>query len=65
MEYVKGCTRCQKCSDIRNAPPEALWSLSSPWPFIWWGIDIQGPFPQTLRQVTYLVVAVDYFTKWL
>jgi transposase InsO family protein len=30
-----------------------------------WGIDILGPFPQATGQRRWLVVAVDYFTKWI
>ncbi|GAU38515.1 hypothetical protein TSUD_396320 [Trifolium subterraneum] len=42
-----------------------LKTLISPWPFAWWGMDILGPFPTAARQVKYLIVAVDYFTKWI
>jgi len=44
-------------------PPKALKNQSSPLPFIWWGIDILGPFPKAAGQVKFLVVAIDYFTK--
>lgn len=27
-------------------------------------VDILGPFPRTLRGNRYVVVALDYFTKW-
>ena len=30
-----------------------------------WGIDILGPFPLAIRQMKYLVVAIEYFTKWI
>ncbi|GAU39244.1 hypothetical protein TSUD_396900 [Trifolium subterraneum] len=40
-------------------------TLISPWPFAWWGMDILGPFLTAARQVKYLIVAVDYFTKWI
>ncbi|GAU40531.1 hypothetical protein TSUD_366960 [Trifolium subterraneum] len=30
-----------------------------------WGMDILGPLPTAARQVKYLIVAVDYFTKWI
>ena len=30
-----------------------------------WGIDILGPFSQSLRQKKFLIVACDYFTKWI
>jgi transposase InsO family protein len=30
-----------------------------------WGVDILGPFSATQSQVKFLLVAVDYFTKWV
>ncbi|XP_072054864.1 uncharacterized protein [Arachis hypogaea] len=29
------------------------------------GLDLLGPFPQAPGQVKYLIVGVDYFTKWI
>ncbi|GJW50720.1 reverse transcriptase domain-containing protein [Tanacetum coccineum] len=29
-----------------------------------WGIDIVGPFPEAPGRVKFLIVAIDYFTKW-
>ena len=40
-------------------------SMSSPWPFYQWGIDLVGPFPEAPGRVKFLVVAIDYFTKWV
>ena len=40
-------------------------SISSPWPFVQWGIDIMGPFPLGKKQLRFLIVAIDYFTKWV
>ena len=39
--------------------------ISSPWPFARWRIDIMGPFPLRKKQLKFLVVAIDYFTKWV
>ncbi|XP_042409876.1 uncharacterized protein LOC121999237 [Zingiber officinale] len=33
-------------------------------PFDQWGIDIVGPFPMATGQRKFLLVAVDYFSKW-
>jgi len=30
-----------------------------------WGTDIIGPFPPTSRYKKYILVIVDYFTKWI
>ena len=40
-------------------------AIYSPWPFHTWGIDILGPFPLAIRQMKYLIVAIEYFTKWI
>ena len=37
--------------------------ISSQWPFAQWGIDIMGPFPLGKKQLRFLIVAIDYFTK--
>ena len=37
--------------------------ISSQWPFAQWGIDIMGPFPLGKKQLKFLIVAIDYFTK--
>ena len=29
-----------------------------------WGIDIVGPLPQTEDGYRYIVVAIDYFSRW-
>ncbi|RDY13326.1 Gypsy retrotransposon integrase-like protein 1, partial [Mucuna pruriens] len=65
MKYVKKCDKCQRFAEGHKAPPERLHSVTSPWPFYKWGVDILGPFPMALGQVKFLIVAVDYFTKWV
>jgi hypothetical protein len=47
------------------ALPAELTPLVFPWPFAWWGIDLLGPFPKAPGQLKYLVVAIDYSTKWI
>ncbi|KAL5554586.1 hypothetical protein UlMin_041987 [Ulmus minor] len=37
----------------------------SPWPFAKWGIDLIGPLPTARGQLKYVVVAIDYYTKWV
>ena len=64
-EFVKTCPPCQKHANFHIAPPEELSSVTSPWPFAKWGLDLLGPFPQGSGQVKFLIVGVDYFTKWI
>ncbi|XP_076917461.1 uncharacterized protein LOC143577541 [Bidens hawaiensis] len=35
------------------------------WSFQRWGVDIMGPFPEATGKLKCLIVAVDYFTKWV
>ena len=40
-------------------------TITSSWPFAQWGIDIVSPLPLSKGQVKFLLVAIDYFTKWV
>ncbi|GKA51249.1 reverse transcriptase domain-containing protein [Tanacetum coccineum] len=42
-----------------------LTPITSPWPFYKWGINIAGPFPEGPGKVKFLIVAIDYLTKWI
>jgi len=64
-DYVNLCDKCQTHGDMHLAPPVELTSLVFPWLFAWWGIDLLGPFPKAGGQLKYLVVAIDYSTKWI
>ena len=63
--YIKACDKCQRFSNLIRQPSEALTPMTAPWPFAQWGLDIMGPFPTALRQLKFLVVGIDYFTKWV
>ncbi|XP_022158092.1 uncharacterized protein LOC111024661 [Momordica charantia] len=63
-QFVKTCDNCQRFASIIHQPPELLTPISAPWPFAQWGVDIIGPFPLGKGQTKFVVVAVDYFTKW-
>lgn len=39
--------------------------MVSPWLFVVWGMNILGPFPTSLRQRKFLLVTLNYFTKWV
>ena len=61
--YVKTCDKCQRFSNIIRQLTEEPTPMTAPWPFAQWGLDIMGPFPTALRQLKFLVVGIDYFTK--
>ncbi|GJW39172.1 reverse transcriptase domain-containing protein [Tanacetum coccineum] len=64
-KVVNSCFTCQEHAPVIRKPQCDMVSISSPWPFYQWGIDLVGPFPEAPRRVKFLVVAVDYFTKWV
>jgi len=63
--FVKKCDKCQRFSNKKHAPANELTSVFSPWPFHKWGVDIVGPFPLAPGQLKFLIVGIDYFTKWI
>ena len=64
-KYVQRYEQCLKHADWCDAPAEELRSIYSPWPFHTWGINILGPFPLVMRQMKYLILTIEYFTKWV
>ncbi|GJR58369.1 reverse transcriptase domain-containing protein [Tanacetum coccineum] len=40
-------------------------SIMAPWPFYQWGMDILGPLTPARGGAKFVVVAIDYFTKWV
>uniref|UniRef100_A0A2N9HTD2 Integrase catalytic domain-containing protein n=1 Tax=Fagus sylvatica TaxID=28930 RepID=A0A2N9HTD2_FAGSY len=65
IRYVRKCDKCQRFAPKIHQPARELNPLSSPWPFTQWGLDIVGPLPQALGNKKFLIVATDYFTKWI
>ena len=63
-ELVKKCKICQEHAKIFRLPSKLLTLVTSPWPFQQWGLDILGPLPIGNGQCKFIIVAVDYFTKW-
>ncbi|GKE08203.1 reverse transcriptase domain-containing protein [Tanacetum coccineum] len=64
-ETIRKCKDCQIHRYIPREPQQPLTPITAPWPFYKWGIDIAGPFPEGPGKVKFLMVAMDYFTKWI
>ncbi|KAK0586525.1 hypothetical protein LWI29_008372 [Acer saccharum] len=65
QQFAESCETCQRVANDIRRPPELLRSLTSPWPFAMWGLDLIGPMPTgTKGGAKHAIVAVDYFTKW-
>ncbi|XP_065036718.1 uncharacterized protein LOC135672189 [Musa acuminata AAA Group] len=63
--HVQRCTSCQEHARMPRLPAVPLTLIDCAWPFAQWGLDLLGPFPPALGQRRYIVVGVDYFTKWV
>ncbi|KAI5388564.1 hypothetical protein KIW84_074304 [Lathyrus oleraceus] len=65
-KFVKKCHKCQIYADKIHIPPTLLNVISSPWPFSMWGIDMIGMIePKASNGHRFILVAIDYFTKWV
>ncbi|MCH98638.1 hypothetical protein A2U01_0019643, partial [Trifolium medium] len=64
-DFVRKCEKCQIHGDMHNGPPTEMSSITTSWPFMRWGMDLLGPLKTTPGQLKYLIVAVDYCTKWV
>ncbi|GJV25297.1 reverse transcriptase domain-containing protein [Tanacetum coccineum] len=62
---IRECSDCQVHHPMPRNPQEKLTPITSPWPFYKWRIDIAGPFLEGPGKVKFLIVAMDYFTKWI
>nr|CAD39373.2 OSJNBb0021I10.7 [Oryza sativa Japonica Group] len=64
--YYKGCQDCQKFGAIQRALESAMNPIIKPWPFRGWGMDMIGQInPPSSKGHKFILVATDYFTKWV
>jgi hypothetical protein len=64
-QYVKKCDKGQRFAPSIHQPAASLNPIASPWPFSQWGLDIVGPLPRAPGNRQWLIMATDYFTKWV
>ena len=67
FDVKQWCASCDKCSSKkgpRRKPkcPLKLYNVGAPMERI--AVDVMGPLPVTRHGNKYLIVAMDYFTKW-
>lgn len=63
-EFVKKCENYQRFENIQHLHAVEMTSITSPWPFSQWRIDLLGLFPEGKGQTKYVVIAINYLTKW-
>ncbi|GJR26613.1 reverse transcriptase domain-containing protein [Tanacetum coccineum] len=64
-DMIRACNDCQVHRPVPRNPQQPLTPITAQWPFYKWGIDIAGPFLKGPGKVKFLIVAMDYFTKWI
>ena len=66
VDFVKNCHDCQTHANLNYVPPSELYSMTSPWPFSVWGIDVIGRIvSKASNRHEYFLVVIDYLTKWV
>jgi hypothetical protein len=61
---IQKCHACQIYNHKLGVPPAPLHPVVSSGPFAKWGIDFMTCNPHSVRGHGYIIVIVDYFTKW-
>ncbi|XP_031107639.1 uncharacterized protein LOC116012276 [Ipomoea triloba] len=64
-EYARRCPKCQEFQTLPGRPATNYTPVSTAIPFSRWGIDLVGALPTGSGSRKYIIVAIDYFTKWV
>jgi hypothetical protein len=65
IKYQKGCEACQKFRNTQLARASVMNPIVKPWPFRGSGLDFIGEIhPRSSKGHRFILVAMDYFTKW-
>ena len=62
--FIQGCEVCQKTSKRTSSGTAMLQNMQTGYRFERVGVDLIGPLPITDRGNRYILVAVDYFSRW-
>jgi hypothetical protein len=66
IKYAQGCESCQRHGPIPRIPAAELSLIIKPWPFRGWAVDLIGKGRSTSKKKnSFVIVATDYFTKWV
>jgi hypothetical protein len=64
-DLVQKCKNCQKCARDQKQPSSLTQLIQPTWPLQRWGLDSLGPLQPAQGNLRYVVVAVEYFSKWV
>jgi hypothetical protein len=64
-EFVKKCDNCQRCARDQKKPSSLTQLIQPTWPLHRWEMDIIGLMPAAQQNLRYVIVALEYFSKWI
>jgi hypothetical protein len=64
-ELVQKCEGCQKCARDQKQSSSLTQLIQPTWPLQRWGLDLLGPLPPAQGNLKYVMVVVEYFSKWI
>jgi hypothetical protein len=64
-DLVQKCENCQKSTRDQKQPSSLTQLIQPTWPLQRWGLALLGPLPLAQGNLKYVVVAVEYFSKWI
>ena len=64
-EIVKTCQACQSTSPHQSKPSAAVQLIPPTWPLQRWGMDLVGTLPPSQGGNKFVVLAIEYFTRWI
>nr|GEV12308.1 reverse transcriptase domain-containing protein [Tanacetum cinerariifolium] len=65
IEVVEKRDSCQIHNPVPRLSKTKLTSIMSLWPFYQWVLDILGALSEGPGRLKYIIVAIDYFNKWM
>ena len=66
IEFAKSFQECQLHVGIQHVPASELHLIVKPWPFRGWALDVISDIKLgSSKGHKYILVGIDYFTKWV
>ncbi|XP_074061584.1 uncharacterized protein LOC141501494 isoform X2 [Macrotis lagotis] len=64
VDWIKMCPTCQNAEHTKNMVRKVRpVKAEAPWEIL--GLELHGPFPETARANSHILIVTDYFTKWI
>ncbi|GJW01119.1 reverse transcriptase domain-containing protein [Tanacetum coccineum] len=64
-EEVQKYDSCQIHAPALRLPKTLMTSIMAPWTFYQWGMDILGPLSPAKGGAKFVIMTINYFTKWI